>query len=266
MVNVMKILTFKPSLALLMNSLIVITFFIPRLSFAYGGSHYGHYGHYGYRHYGYSSHYGRHYYGGHSYYPGKYYRRHSSRYYPYRSHQNYPKSYSFAVPKNIKVYVENDSNQYGNSENIGVKSSAWQTLKQGKYGQALTTFANEAQSNPNSGVPKAGYALATASKGNLDRGIWAMRRAFRIDPDSLHYLQLDEKGHMVIDDLISQYSSQENNTDVDQAFMVSALYYLKHNYIAAKKSIVSAQKNGDKSSSYTNLQKLIDQQLKGQEN
>ena len=162
--------------------------------------------------------------------------------------------------------MDNDSNQYGNSENTGVKSSAWQTLKQGQYGQALTTFANEAQSNPNSGVPKAGYALAIASKGNLDRGIWAMRRAFRIDPDSLHYLQLDEKGHVVIDNLIGQYCSQENNADVDQAFMVSALYYLKHNYIAAKKSIVSAQKNGDKSSSYTNLQRLIDQQLKGQEN
>jgi hypothetical protein len=82
----------------------------------------------------------------------------------------------------------------------------------------------------------------------------------------LHYLQLDEKGHVVIDNLIGQYSSQENNADVDQAFMVSALYYLKHDYIAAKKSIVNAQKNSDKSSSYTNLQRLIDQQLKGQEN
>jgi hypothetical protein len=71
---------------------------------------------------------------------------------------------------------------------------------------------------------------------------------------------------VVIDNLIGQYSSQENNADVDQAFMVSALYYLKHDYTAAKKSIVNAQKNGDKSSSYTNLQRLIDQQLKGQEN
>jgi hypothetical protein len=254
MVNAMKILSFKPSLALLRNSLILITFFIPGLSFAYGGSHYG------YRHYGYSSHYSRHHYGGHSYYPGKYFRRHSYSYYPNRNYQYYPKSYSLAVPTNIKVYVDNNSNQYGNSEHTGVNSSAWQTLKQGQYGQALTIFANEAQSNPNSGVPKAGYALATASKGNLDRGIWAMRRAFRIDPDSLHYLQFDEKGHGVIDNLIDQYSSQENKTNVGQAFMVSALHYLKHDYVAAKKAIASAKQYGDKSTSLANLQRLVNQQ------
>ena len=47
-----------------------------------------------------------------------------------------------------------------------------------------------------------GYALAIASNGNLERAIWAMRRAFRIDPDALHYLQLDENGHLLIDNLI----------------------------------------------------------------
>ena len=48
--------------------------------------------------------------------------------------------------------------------------------------------------------------------------------------------------------------------------MVSALYYLKHEYAAAKKAIASVQQNGHKSSSYTNLQGLIDQQLEDQEN
>ena len=86
-----------------------------------------------------------------------------------------------------------------------------------------------------------------------------MRRAFRIDPDSLHYLHLDEKSHILIDNLISQYSSQKNDNSVNQGFMISALYYLKHDYTAAKKSITYAQQYGDKSSSNTNLQRLIDQ-------
>ncbi len=93
-----------------------------------------------------------------------------------------------------------------------------------------------------------------------------MRRAFRIDPDSLHYLQLDKKGHVVIDNLIGQYSSRVNNNDIDQAFMVSALHYLKHDYVATKKSIANAQQYGDKSPSLANLQKLVNQQLIDQEN
>ena len=86
MVNAMKKLNLKPSLALLMQGLFIIALLIPDLSFAYyrGGHHgsYGHYGHgrhgysrhYGYSHYGHSRHYGYRRYGGHSYYPNKYYR------------------------------------------------------------------------------------------------------------------------------------------------------------------------------------------------
>jgi len=263
----MKILTFKPSLALLIYGLFFIVLFIPGLSFAYGGKHYGHSHnrHYGYRHYGYSRHYGYRRYGNRHYYPGKYYRR---KHYGYsrRRYQNYPRSFSLAIPKNVVVYVDNDSNQYGKSNNTVINSSAWETLNQGQYNEALRVFAQQAQSNPRLGVPKAGYALATASVGDLDRGVWAMRRAFQIDPDSLHYLQLGEQGHKVIDNLIDQYSSKENDADVGQAFMVSALYYLKHDYAAAKQSIASAQQFGDTSSSYMNLQRLIDKELGGQEN
>lgn len=244
MVNVMHNFYFKPSRQIFIYSLFVISLLIPSLSFAwYSGRHHNSYGHYGYRKYG-----------GHSYYPGKYYRRN---HYDY-PRRNYLKSYSFTVPANIKVYTDSNLNQHSNTAYSGINSSAWQTLSQGQFSLALNFFAQEAQSHPNSGIPKAGYALATASRGNLEKGIWAMRRAFRIDPDSLHYLQLDEKGHVLINNLIGQYSINTNN---DQAFMISALYYLKHDYIAAKKSIGSAQQYGDESSSFINLQRLVNQQL-----
>ena len=251
----MQILYFKPSQTLLIRSLLFIALIIPGLSFAYGGRHYSnYYGHYGY-----------HKYGGHSYYPYKYYRRH--RYgYSYRRYQKYPKSYFYSVPVYTQLNTKSIGNQYSTAQIVGTNSPAWPYLINGQYNEALNTFAEEAQSHPNSGVPKVGYALAIAFSGNLDRGIWAMRRAFRIDPDSLHYLELDEKGHLLIDNLIGQYSTQENDPDLDHAFMVSALYYLKHDYAAAKISIASAQQYGDKSSSFINLQRLIDQQLAGQEN
>lgn len=261
----MKILYFKPSLALLLHSLVVITFFMPSLSFAYGGRHHGYNGYYGNHYYGYSGHYRYQKYGGHSYYPYNYNRRHHYNY-PSRSYQYYLKSYSLTVPTYTLLIHEGGRNQQSSTQNVGINSSAWQTLGQGQYRAAFNIFAGEAQSHPNSGVPKVGYALATAFRGDLIRGIWAMRRAFRIDPDTLHYLQLDEKGHLLINNLIGQYSSQEHDANVDQAFMVSALYFLQHDYAAAKKSIASAQQYGDKSSSFTNLQRLIDQQLSGMEN
>ena len=264
MVKVMQNLYSKPFLALLMLGLFIITLSIPDLSFAYyryGSGYYGSHGHYGYSG---SYRYGRH--GSYSYYPNKYYQRNHYRYFPSRSYQQYPRSYSITIPAKIRVYGSNGV-QYSNTEYSGINSSAWQTLGQGQYSAALNVFANEAQSHPDSGVPKAGYALATAANGDLERGVWAMRRAFRIDPDSLHYLQLDEKSHLLVDDLISQYSSYKNDGIADKGFIISALYYLKHDYSAAKKAIINAQQYGDKSSSITNLQRLINQQLvTGQEN
>ena len=279
MVNAMKKLNLKPSLALLMQGLFIIALLIPDLSFAYyrGGHHgsYGHYGHgrygysrhYGYSHYGHSRHYGYRRYGGHSYYPNKYYRGNYYSYSPSRNYRQYSGSYSVTIPENTRVYSDSNVYQQSNVKYSGINSSAWQTLGLGQYNGALNVFAEEAQSHPDSGVPKAGYALATAANGDLVRGIWAMRRAFRIDPDSLHYLQLDKKSHILVENLIGQYSSQKNDGNVDQDFMISALHYLKHDYLAAKQSIINAQQYGDKSSSVTNLKRLINQQLTtGQEN
>ena len=174
---------------------------------------------------------------------------------------NTPRSYLVTIPENTKVYSDSNVYQQSNAEYSGINSSAWQTLGLGQYSAALNVFAEESQSHPNSGVPKAGYSLATAANGDLERGVWAMRRAFRIDPDSLHYLQLDEKNYLLVDNLIGQYSSQKIEGSDGKDFMISALHYLKHDYSAAKQSIINAQQYGDKSSSITNLQRLIDQQL-----
>ncbi len=273
----MNIVCFKPSLKLLIFSLLIIVFLMPDLSYAYNGGHlgYSNYGHskshhygysrrYGYRNYGHSRHYGYQEYRNHRYYPSRSYRR--NRYnYPSSRYRQYRGPYTLTVPSSIKVYGESNTQQTPNTEYSGINSSAWQTLAQGKYSAALNTFAREAQSHPNSGVPKAGYALAIASSGNLKKGVWALRRAFRIDPDSLHYLNLDEKNHSLIDHLIGQYSAQRSDSDVDQAFMESALNYLKHDYPSAKKSIANARQYGDDSPSLTNLQRLIDEQSIDQE-
>ncbi len=70
----------------------------------------------------------------------------------------------------------------------------------------------------------------------------------------------------MIDQVMGQYSTEGNIPNTDQAFMLSALHYLKHDYVQAKKSIAGAQLNGDQSSSIENLKKLVDERMEGQKN
>lgn len=222
-------------------------------------------------------------------YPGRYRFRSSSNYYSrsdystqyeyhsysihhygsngYYQSYYYPLSFQFPVPSAIKVYVDNGAGPREIYQRDGFKNLAWQALKQGELDTALNYFAIEADSQPNSGVPLSGYALTTASLGNLEFAIKIMRKAFRtnpeafkINPNSLRLLQLDNKSLSLINNLIERYSSK-SSADVDRAFMLSVLYYLKHDYEAAKKSLIFAQESENPRLSTMNLQRLINQQL-----
>lgn len=105
-------------------------------------------------------------------------------------------------------------------ENNVEERNGWESLSHNQPEIAQRIFASEAQNNPDTGIPKVGYAVASAAPGDIDIGVWAMRRAFRIDPDSLHYLSLDQGSLDIINNLIHQYR--------EEAFMSSALNYLKY--------------------------------------
>ncbi len=279
--------------SLVFTVLAIFVMFIPTLGYAGGfglhlgfGGHHGHSGRIGFGHggYGYRGSYGRHGYGyGHRGYGyGRYssYRRHGYGYrnraygynYPYYSSYGRRTRYGgsgYSSPYYRNNYV-NDTATYGqetaasqvtHSNNYdGTTSPAWAMLGSGEKQNALNTFANEAQSNPNNGVPKAGYAMAYASLGDLDKGVWAMRRAFRISPDSLHYINLDAQGSVVVEDLINVYRNDVNQNP-DAAFMVASLSYIHHDYHTANEYAKIATSEGDTSASVNNLQRLINEQL-----
>ena len=263
----MKAQLTKPTLFILAGTLIVFGLLLPVFSYAgvsvgyyYGGQHgysrhnYGGYGRHGYYgHHGYGYGYNRH--RAYSYYPRHHYGSRSY-YSPYKSYQHYPKP-SYSAP------AGNNNNQHTDNKYTGTESTAWDILSKGQASSALTIFAKEAENNPKAGIPKVGYALAAASFGNLSTGVWAMRKAFKVDPDSLHYLQLDEAGLHVINTLIDkyQYSLKQEDNFLNEAFMVSALNYLKHDYIASLEAVDHAIKNGDENTSVHNLQRLITHQL-----
>jgi len=205
----------------------------------YGGHHGGYHGYnYGYGHNGYS--YGHHY----GYYPHAYSYSHYT--YPYYAYQgeyyshSYPRTYGNAT-YNSRYDNDNKDADYG-----------WYLLARDKPYDAYKVFADQAENAPNEGAPKVGYALAAGLQGDLNKGTWAMRRAFRIDPDSLHYVELEPSVQSKVKTLINDYDHRDN------AFMVAALQYLLHNDEAAREAIDRAvDDDRDNSESTRNLYSLL---------
>ncbi len=136
----------------------------------------------------------------------------------------------------------------------------WARLAEGHYSQALSIFGAEASSRPRDGGPKVGFALSAAGTGDLRRGVWAMRRALRIDPDSVHYLSIDGSLRPRVEHLVTQYQHNPGGTlhDAEAAFMLASLHYLMRDTAAARASFDAALASGEQSPSATNLGRLID--------
>jgi len=177
-------------------------------------------------------------------------------YYPYA----YPYYSSFGYNSPAYSYGEP---VYSTNEPYGIDSSGWYYLAQGNFQAAINEFAKDIESYPDAGIPKVGFALASAAAGNLTEGVLAMREAFNAEPDSIHYIYFDEELLQIIDDLIEKYEHefQQSNKRPDEAFMVSALHYLKYDYGSAHEAINRAIADGDKSPSLGKLHALVDEQF-----
>ena len=265
------------------------------------GGHYGSYstrehhstGHgsrYGYRYHGYGRHssyrYGRGYYGSRSYsYHG--YRRHG--YYGY-----YPGLVwgILSIPARIvdgflgypyyyphRRYVLPSTGQYGDQRVATIAGSAqdvgpmgatgpgWVLLSNGQYGQAEDIFSRDSRYRPSDGVAKIGLSLSAAAGGDLDRGIWAMRRAARIDPESLVYVTLEQPLQVGVNRLLGRYKKklERSPRDPDTAFMLASLSYLLGDDSGAQRAIEDAIRYGDNSPSAQNLELLIKDRQSGGE-
>lgn len=220
----------------------------------YGGSHYG-----GYRYYGYRGGYSR------GYRSGRYYGG-----YPYRrySHGGAYSGYSYPRPRapgnaGASNGVTNPVPQpNGNASRASVSNGGWTRLADGQYTAAIAIFAKVVTSEPKSGRPKVGYALSAAAFGDLRRGVWAMRRAFAIDPDSIHYVTIGESLRPRIVQLIARYRTDRRSGDA--AFMRASLHYLLGDATAARGQADLAVAAGDRRPSTVNLVRLIDKEIDAQ--
>lgn len=223
----------------------------------HGGHHRGHHGsvwrHHGLGHGGFHHlRSARRYHGlGHGYhYPSYSYPRRSYPYYPWLSdgRPSYGPS-SRVIVVEPGGYADRRSAQRPPGVEPTSKGSArgWALLSAGDAPAAQRIFAAAALVDPSDGVHKAGFALAAALRGRHDTAVWALRRAFRIDPAPLHYLDIDERLARRIHDLVERYTDQarRDKDNVDDMFMTAALNYLLHADEDARRAVKAALERGD---------------------
>lgn len=138
--------------------------------------------------------------------------------------------------------------------NYGV-NEGWQNLKHQNTRNAMKIFAIQSQQNPASGKTRIGFALSAAANGELERGIWSMRKALTSEPTALSTLQIDSQINSIIEQLRSQYRDHvfAAESRQHQAFMLSALSYLQGDLDSADNHIHLA----DDSLPSNNLRVLI---------
>jgi hypothetical protein len=191
-----------------------------------------------------------------NYSPNRYYSSPSKKYYgqeyiPGQFDSRFPNSYRQPIYRPVL------RNQ-GYRRNYNHTESAWEILAEGQTRLALRQFAIDAQAYPKAGLPKIGYALSSAASGKMKQSTEAMRRAFKIDSESLYYQQYDLRLHPMIHQVRSkfQHKLKRRGRETDAAFMVAALSYMIGDYSSTYYALKRAHKDGDRSRSYKNLMGL----------
>lgn len=166
--------------------------------------------------------------------------------------------YAFTIPKSVAYGPSADANATLDER----MAPGWGLLAQGRAADAVSVFAAAAAAHPDAGGPKAGYAIAQAMKGDLPTGVWAMRRALRVDPVSLDYVAVDEALRPRLRAVIERYAANRLGTPtqrVDGAFMVAALSYMLRDTQRARSALATSSELGDATRSIRNLQLLLEE-------
>ncbi len=100
-------------------------------------------------------------------------------------------------------------------------AAPWRLLAAGRYYDAQLAFGRQASSEPGNSVPKVGYALASALSGDLDKGVWAMRRALESNLYALEYLTVSQELRPKLEHLVHDYAHR-----ADARFMIACLHQL----------------------------------------
>ena len=137
-------------------------------------------------------------------------------------------------------------------------NEGWDRLTMGRSEYAMDIFAIQSQQQPDNGLPRLGFALAAAQKGETARAARAMRRAVRLDPDALDRLPINRKLKTTLADLSADNPPGLSNANPNRAFLLATLLYLQEDYTLARRQIAP----DDTTASAQALRRLIKNQMR----
>ena len=137
-------------------------------------------------------------------------------------------------------------------------NAGWDRLTMGRSEYAMDIFAIQSQQQPDNGLPRLGFALAAAKKGETARAARAMRRAVRLDAEALDRLPVNRKLKTTLADLSADNPPDIPDADPDRAFLRATLFYLQEDYTSARQQLA----RNDTSDSARALRRLIQNQLR----
>jgi len=139
----------------------------------------------------------------------------------------------------------------------------WNLLVDGDVTGAANVFIEEATLTPSRAMPRVGFALCVAIEGNDDAAIWAMRRAFSIDADTLLRFQPPANLDVTMRELLVRYGerSSDDASDVEATFMTAALHFLLGENDASGTDVDIVLAAEQKRTSSRALRRVVDERL-----
>ena len=115
-------------------------------------------------------------------------------------------------------------------------SVGWELLAKGDNVEAARTFIDEIGKDEMAGAPKLGYALAMAAGGDLEKGTWAIRRAFDVDPEGTSDVVISGKLRSVVESVTEKYvaDAETNGIGKDNSYSLATLFMLQGDIEAAE--------------------------------
>lgn len=105
--------------------------------------------------------------------------------------------------------------------------TGWDQLAEGRSLEAIKSFYQDINSNSGSGVAKLGYGLAYAETGDFEHAAWAIRRAFKIDPEGVANIMLDGKLRPTLQKIAAKFENSDSMPlNQNNSLVLGTLYQL----------------------------------------
>jgi len=190
--------------------------------------------------------------------------RHDDHYQPNNySHKRQGGLYFYSAPigysgyetrTNVNTIIRYPDNNNRPDESSGfTQADAWDALGNYEIDTARYAFESLVKHQPNTALPRVGFALSTALSGELKTGAYMMEQALLSDVSDLHYFSADQDLQLVIEELLLSYK--------DDDLMTSSLYYLLQDYRTANQAVSIAANQCQQCTAVINLQTLINQHI-----